>query len=251
MHLMFLTSFFIKWWFDITLWLFVVFLLITLIDGFILYSGAGSLEAERRLPDRLSNGDENPVSITISNRYSTGIYANIIDEIPFQFQKRDLFFRVKIPSGENKSMEYHLRPTERGEYLFGKLNIYVQTSLQLVSRRYIFAESAAIATYPSFIQLRKYDMMAFSNRLSEYGLKKIRRIGHTMEFEQIKEYVQGDDIRTINWKATSKRNALMVNQYQDEKSQPVYQIIDTGRSMGYKQRCIGIQNHLIRQPWVK
>ena len=62
----------------------------------------------------------------------------------------------------------------------------------------------------------------------EYGLKRIRRIGHTMEFEQIKEYVQGDDIRTINWKATSKKNALMVNQYQDEKSQSVYQVIDTG-----------------------
>jgi uncharacterized protein (DUF58 family) len=74
-------------------------------------------------------------------------------------------------------------------------------------------------------------MMAFSNHLTQYGLKRIRRIGHTMEFEQIKEYVQGDDMRTINWKATSKKNALMVNQYQDEKSQPVYQVIDTGRSM--------------------
>jgi len=63
------------------------------------------------------------------------------------------------------------------------------------------------------------------------GLKKIRRIGHTQEFEQIKEYVQGDDVRTLNWKATAKQNQLMVNQYQDEKSQPVYSIIDTGRVM--------------------
>jgi uncharacterized protein (DUF58 family) len=130
-----------------------------------------------------------------------------------------------------KAIEYSLRPTERGEYLFGKLNVYAQSPIRLVSKRYIFSENAAIATYPSFMQLRKYDMMAFSNNLMEYGLKRIRRIGHTMEFEQIKEYVQGDDIRTINWKATSKKNALMVNQYQDEKSQSVYQVIDTGRSM--------------------
>jgi uncharacterized protein (DUF58 family) len=73
--------------------------------------------------------------------------------------------------------------------------------------------------------------MAFSNRLFQYGLKKIRRIGHTMEFEQIKEYVPGDDIRTINWKATSKRNQLMVNQFQDERSQNVYMAIDKGRVM--------------------
>jgi uncharacterized protein (DUF58 family) len=81
------------------------------------------------------------------------------------------------------------------------------------------------------MQLRKYDLMAFSNNLFQYGLKKIRRIGHTMEFEQIKEYVQGDDLRTINWKATAKKNQLMVNQYQDEKSQNVYMVIDKGRVM--------------------
>ena len=62
-------------------------------------------------------------------------------------------------------------------------------------------------------------------------MKKIRRIGHTMEFEQIKEYVSGDDMRNINWKATAKKNDLMVNQFQDEKSQPVYSIIDKGRVM--------------------
>jgi uncharacterized protein (DUF58 family) len=88
-----------------------------------------------------------------------------------------------------------------------------------------------VPTYPSYMQLRKYDLMAFSNNLFQYGLKKIRRIGHTMEFEQIKEYVQGDDLRTINWKATAKKNQLMVNQYQDEKSQNVYMVIDKGRVM--------------------
>jgi uncharacterized protein (DUF58 family) len=88
-----------------------------------------------------------------------------------------------------------------------------------------------VPTYPSYIQLRKYDLIAFSNNLFQYGVKKIRRIGHTMEFEQIKEYVQGDDIRTLNWKATAKKNALMVNQFQDEKSQNIYMVIDKGRTM--------------------
>jgi uncharacterized protein (DUF58 family) len=88
-----------------------------------------------------------------------------------------------------------------------------------------------VPTYPSYMQLRKYDLMAFSNNLFQYGLKKIRRIGHTMEFEQIKDYVQGDDLRTINWKATAKKSQLMVNQFQDEKSQNVYMIIDKGRVM--------------------
>src|SRR5690606_27347368 len=68
-------------------------------------------------------------------------------------------------------------------------------------------------------------------RVGQIGLKKIRRIGHTMEFAQIKDYVSGDDVRTINWKASAKQGNLMVNQFQDEKAQPVYSIIDVSRSM--------------------
>jgi uncharacterized protein (DUF58 family) len=79
--------------------------------------------------------------------------------------------------------------------------------------------------------MRKYELMAISNRLTETGIKKIRRIGHNMEFELIKEYVAGDDVRTINWKATARKAHLMVNHYQDERSQQVYSLIDKGRVM--------------------
>jgi uncharacterized protein (DUF58 family) len=57
----------------------------------------------------------------------------------------------------------------------------------------------------------------------------VRKLGHTTEFEQIKEYVRGDDYRTINWKATARSGKLMVNQYADEKSQDVYCLIDKSR----------------------
>ena len=63
------------------------------------------------------------------------------------------------------------------------------------------------------------------------GTKKVRRIGNSFEFEKIKEYVQGDDVRDINWKATAKRSALMINQYQEERSQQVFCMIDKGRVM--------------------
>jgi len=79
--------------------------------------------------------------------------------------------------------------------------------------------------------MKKYSFLVLNDKLTEYGVKKIRRLGHTMEFEQIKKYIPGDDIRSINWKATAKHAKLMVNQYQDEKSQPIISIIDTGRVM--------------------
>jgi uncharacterized protein (DUF58 family) len=197
----------------------------------LLYLPKKGISVYRKLPEKLSNGDQNAIEIHLENYYSFTIHTILIDEVPFQFQMREFNIQRKIKAQSTDALQYYLRPTERGEYYFGKLNVYVSSVLGLASRRYQMAEEQMVPTYPSFIQLRKYDLMAFSNQLLQYGIKKIRRIGHTMEFEQIKEYVQGDDIRTLNWKATAKKNQLMVNQFQDEKSQSIYMIIDKGRVM--------------------
>lgn len=212
---------------------FVILILITFLalDILILYITQTGIEASRDMPEKLSNGDLNPISISIRNHYTFPILIKVIDEIPFQFQVRDFKIVKTIKASAQDKIGYDLRPTERGEYYFGNLNIYVSSPLKLISRRFTFDKDKMVPTYPSYIQLRKYDLLAFSNNLFQYGIKKIRRIGHTMEFEQIKEYVQGDDLRTLNWKATAKKNALMVNQFQDEKSQSVYLAIDKGRVM--------------------
>ena len=203
----------------------------TVIDLALLFIGNKKVIGIRNTPEKLSNGDENEMTITLNNQFTFPVQLTVIDEIPFQFQERNFEVKRKLKAQDKDNFNYYLRPTKRGEYFFGNLNVYVKSPLQLVSRRFTYDNGKMVPTYPSFIQLRKYDLMAFSNNLFQYGLKKIRRIGHTMEFEQIKEYVQGDDLRTINWKATAKKNQLMVNQFQDEKSQNVYMIIDKGRVM--------------------
>lgn len=214
------------------MWLFTyIFIAFTLIDLLLLFATNQKFEASRELPEKLSNGDENPVTVKLQSSYSFPVSIRVIDELPFQFQQRNFSVYRSLKINGNDTFGYSVRPVERGEYHFGSLNIYVSSPLRLLSRRFIFYKGQMVPTYPSFIQLRKYDLMAFSNRLFEYGLKKIRRLGHTMEFEQIKDYVMGDDIRTINWNATAKRNQLMVNQFQDERSQNVYMAIDKGRTM--------------------
>lgn len=201
------------------------------IDFLLLFLTRTGITAERIVPEKFSNGDENEIQIALSNHYTFAVQSIIIDELPVQFQNRNFSLSKKISGSSDKHIHYNLRPTERGEYHFGNINIFIKSPLGLVSRRFVLGNEVMIKTYPSYVQLKKYDLIAFSNQLSDHGLKKIRRIGHTLEFEQIKEYVQGDDLRTINWKATAKRNQLMVNQYQDEKSQPVYSVIDKGRVM--------------------
>lgn len=211
--------------------LLILAVLAFMVDYLLLFNQKNALQAQRILPEKLSNGDRNSVKVDLKNNYPFRVQAKVIDEIPFQFQKRDFLIERSLEPQKNIMFEYILEPKERGVYRFGNLNVFAQSVMGLVSRRFTFQKDAELASYPSFIHLRKYELTALQNEFLLGGMKKIRKIGHTMEFEQIKEYVPGDDVRTINWKATSKRNQLMVNQFQDEKSQRIYMVIDKGRTM--------------------
>lgn len=228
--LLFLLSFFFEWLGDVPLIFFWVVIAALSVDLFLLYHRSG-IFSRRLAPERLSNGDENEIGLYIESFYPFKLGINIIDEIPHQFQKRDVSFETQLMPRQHKRINYTLRPIKRGEYAFGYLRIYVTSPLKLISRRYNFDETEILPVYPSFLQLRKYQLMAISNRLSEIGIKKIRRIGASLEFEQIKNYVAGDDPRTMNWKATARHGSLMVNNYTEERAQHVYCVIDKSRVM--------------------
>ena len=228
---LFVSAFFFPFLYYLTCCLLVILIAFFVLDILMLFFVKSGFDATRITPEKLSNGDENAINVSLKNYYTFPVKVKIIDEIPFQFQIRNFEINQKLKANSATAINYYLRPTERGEYFFGNLNVYVHSPFQLISRRFTFNKDTMVPTYPSYIQLRKYDLLAFSNNLFQYGVKKIRRIGHSMEFEQIKEYVHGDDIRTLNWKATAKRNSLMINQFQDEKSQSIYMVIDKGRVM--------------------
>lgn len=209
----------------------VLVLVLLGVDIWILYSRTSGIHAERETPEKFSNGDHNPIWLSLTNHYPFSVFLTIIDEVPFQFQLRDLEFRISLTNKEEKRLKYLLRPVRRGEYHFGALNVYASSFLGLARKRYRFSQKEMVPCYPSFMQMRQYQLLAISNRLTEMGVKKIRRLGHTTEFEQVKEYVMGDDYRTVNWKATARAGKLMVNQYIDERSQNVYCLIDKSRVM--------------------
>ena len=190
-----------------------------------------NLRAFRTLSPRFSNGDDNPVSIRLESNYPFAIRTEVIDEVPYVFQRRDILFKASLRKLGETTITYQLRPTERGVYGFGRVRVFVSTLLGLVQRRYTCCEAQDVKVYPSYMMLRQYELLAMNNNLTEMGIKRIRRIGNNTDFEQIKDYIVGDDYRTINWRATARRHQLMVNVYQDERSQQVFSVIDKGRMM--------------------
>ena len=227
----FATSYFFPNLFDFCWVLIGILATVAILDFILLWLHKNPLSAHRNTPDKFSNGDENDIELFVQNGYSFTIHTEVIDELPEQLQERNFSIKRSIPPGKNLKITYKITPKERGEYHYGNMNVFTSSVLKIFNRKFIFDGNKMVPVYPSFIHLKKYDLLAFSNNLTKFGFKKIRKIGLNSEFEKIKEYVVGEDFRHINWKATAKKNQLMINQYQDEKSQPVYCIIDKGRTM--------------------
>jgi uncharacterized protein (DUF58 family) len=204
---------------------------LTLADFILLFGYSLAVTAERITSKRFSLGDPNEVRVVLKYKGKFPIHVTCYDELPEQFQKRDLTWAITLANDEFYEYMYRVTPTSRGEYTFGFVRALVASNLGILQRNLPLANPLTVPVYPSIIQMKKYEMLAFARISSFEGIKRTRRIGHSYEFEKIRHYAMGDDLRSINWKATSRRNNLMVNQYEDERAQQVYFILDKSRVM--------------------
>jgi len=229
--ILYIFSYFIPVLYDVAGIILLLLSISLLVDVFLIFGKRSALRAERITAERWSNGDDNKVILHFQNNYSFPVTLHVIDELPVQFQERNWYRNIRLDRNSEEQNVYTVKPLTRGEYSYGNINVFVKGPLQLAKRRFVFPAGQTVKVYPSYIQMRRYHLLAVNNRLQEAGVKRVRRLGHSMEFEQIKEYVPGDDYRTINWKATARKNDLMVNNYTDERSQQIYCLINKGRTM--------------------
>jgi uncharacterized protein (DUF58 family) len=227
---LFVLSFFFEALYPVVMIILWACIFLTFMDYIFLFFIGRAPAVQRLLSERLSNADENKVVLKVSNRMNFPVGMDIIDELPEQLQVRDFILKRSFAARQEKHLSYVIRPTGRGVYEFGNTILYIRSGLGFLLRRFENETSQAVAVYPSYLQLRKYQLISNAT-LNETGSKRMRKIGQSMEFEQIKDYITGDDIRNVNWKATARKGMLMVNNYTDERSQQVYCIIDKGRLM--------------------
>ena len=242
---LFALSFVVDFLFPIAQALLVLAVVLVLLEGRFLFRRNVIIKCRRRLPKMFSLGDFNDVRLELQNENNLQLFLTIIDELPIQFQKRDFQEKLNLNPGEEKTLTYQLKPLKRGLYAFGKVNIFIATRLGLIEKRYLHDYEMQVPVYPSVLQMKQFELKAFTRFSQQKGIKKIRRIGHSYEFEQIKSYVRGDDYRSINWKASSRKAALMVNQYEDERAQQIYSIIDKSRVMRMPFEGLSLMDYAI------
>ncbi len=208
-----------------------VMLLSTIGDGVFLFNRNPKVSCSRELPALLSLRWPNTIQLRIRNETNVPLTITIIDELPTPLQIRDFQMNKKLDANQTQEFHYDITPVTRGDYPFGSTNVFTQSPLGLVERKIVFDHAENRKVYPSVKEMKEFEIKAISSIARFHGVKQLRRIGHHYEFEQIKPYVPGDDYRSINWKATGRKHELMVNQYQDERSQQIYSVLDCSRNM--------------------
>ena len=246
----FVLSFSFSFLFAIAKTILVCVLLITLIDLFLVNTYEEKINCKRITPSDLALGDEQNIQLQIKNTSNKSVFIEVIDELPKEFQNRNFSFKFHLETNSERSITYSVLPQTRGAYQFGNCNIFVNTFLGIIQHKIVFRIPENTPVYPSSIQVKKHELLLFNKLHSFQGMKKMRKIGHSYEFEQIKNYTIGDDIRSINWKATGRRNQLMINQFGDEKSQQVYAILDKSRAMNMPFNGLSLLDYAVNSTLV-
>ena len=185
---------------------------------------------ERNLEEKLSLGVYNDISIRIKNNSKYCFKMKIRDSVPEHFELSNDILRVKVTPWSKVECLYKVIPQKRGEFHFNDIYIKYHGILGLFVKSIKFEVDNTIKVYPNLKDIRKYSIQAIK-KSNLHGMKKNISLGLGTEFESIREYVKGDDIRKINWMATARVDKLMVNTYQPEKDQHIFIMIDTSRVM--------------------
>jgi uncharacterized protein (DUF58 family) len=229
--------------------LFTILILVSL-DLLLLMTIGKKPDFSRDYNERMNLGDENPIKISIQNKSGFQFLFELNEGFPDFQQERTKVCTGKLAGSSQVEIKYNLTPKKRGAYHFNDAFLFLKTFIGLAERRIIYPNSDSFHVYPSVLQMKKYELLVFQQQKTASGIKRIRRLGNAKEFEQIRNYVQGDELKTINWKATSRKMELMVNQFQEEKSQHVYCIIDKSRTMQLEFDGLNILDYSINSTLV-
>ncbi|HUP18808.1 MAG TPA: DUF58 domain-containing protein [Gemmatimonadota bacterium] len=191
---------------------------------------AARLEVERTLPAQLSLGERGTARLTLLAPSARPTRARVTDDLPAGVARLDEDGWERDVDG-GAEIVYRFRPSSRGVHVFGDVHLRVLGPLGLAWRQDRVPLREQVRVLPGLAELRRLRALGIRERLRRAGLRNVRQRGEGRAFESLREYVPGDDPRTMDWKASAHRGGLMVRQYEAERSQNVVLALDAGRTM--------------------
>ncbi|MGD8277048.1 MAG: DUF58 domain-containing protein, partial [Gemmatimonadota bacterium] len=208
---------------------------------------AGSLDVRRTLPGSIGLGEQADIEYRITSRWGLPLDIGIHDLMPGGVDRAggdtpdrpaaappslpSWIGRVRVPAHGYASIRTAVTGRTRGVHPHGRVVLRVRGRLALVRRSLEYAPGGATAVVPSLVGIRRYRLLTVQRRLRDVGIRTLRRRGEGATFASLREYVEGDDPRRVDWKATARRGKLITREYSVEQGQTVVIAIDAGRIM--------------------
>jgi uncharacterized protein (DUF58 family) len=193
---------------------------------------AGDLLVAREAPAAFSVGRPVPVAYQWSQPLRRGLTVQVREEFPPQLVPvAGRMRRLLIPAGEGLREAVDLQPVQRGRAAGGRMHLRLRGPWGLVWRQIRVDRPWQPTVYPNLVGASLRSLPTQAQRRREAGFRSIRRIGEGRMFESLKEWVPGEDTRTIDWKATARHGKVMARQFEDERRQQVLVVIDAGRML--------------------
>lgn len=195
---------------------------------------------ERRLGHTLPLGGWSPVRITLTNA-GRPLRLDLHDLHPAEFATRGLPAALRLGPRERLRLEYRVCPPRRGDFTFTGCDLGVISPAGLWTQRRRIPLTEAVRVFPNFAEISRYTLLAANDHLSQIGVRRQQRRGAGAEFHQLREYRPGDELRQIDWKATSRLRRPISREYQDERDQRLVFLLDCGRRMRHQDTEPGQQ----------
>ncbi|MEO0577879.1 MAG: DUF58 domain-containing protein [Pseudomonadota bacterium] len=212
-------------------WAAVGLLIATVLDA-ILTTRQSLPSFKRSAPGSLSLATWSHIYLELANTDErTSLTLRVYDHHPPEVESGGLPQTVSIAPGRFAHFGYDIRPLRRGLMRFDRCELRVLSPLRLWWRRRHVGDATEIRTYPNYSAISKLLAYEVDNRIQAAGLRLSRRRGDGIEFHQLRDYRDGDSIRSIDWKATARMSRLISREYQDERDQQVIFLLDAGRRM--------------------
>jgi uncharacterized protein (DUF58 family) len=188
------------------------------------------VEAERRAADIFSVGRPNPVTIILRNRSDHPISGTVMDDPIEDATVTGLPGHFEIPARGTVQLRYEITPTRRGKRRLGAITVRYSLPLGMLSRQERIDLPEDVDVYPDVHAARALEILRRQGR-EDARLGSLRVRGGDTEFERLRPWQRGDEMKHVDWRASARRDDLVARQYQAESNQNVVFALDIGRSM--------------------
>jgi uncharacterized protein (DUF58 family) len=199
----------------------------------------------RRAPERVSALSTREVMLEVLNVSGAALSVRIRDTAAPELRADPEEAAGVVPARGEVALSYQIRPAARGRFAWGQLHLRYRSVLGFWERAKVVPADGVIQVYPGVDAIERYQLLARADQLASMGVRRLRIKGVSWEFESLREFVNGDDTRLMDWKATARRHRLIVRNQREERNQSVILLVDSGRLMTAEENGVSKLDHAV------